>query len=370
MKNNNLLLLCPVYEPHSGGGGQYFPLFIQIINKYKFFKKIYILTEYHPSKKIITFEKNLIILRMLFQRDTVKQKNIINHYIFYFCNYFIMFILITFLILFKRVRILHFTRFLTLQFVFFLKIIKKLFNILIVLDMRTVTDSRKEISCLKKFNFLDLIISNSLSVKYQIDNIETIKNNNSYVVNPIELPRSKGRKNILKTSKNEFLFKRYILFVGSIVNRKSIIEIVKAFMLIKNKIPNYKLIIIGRNIIGKSFLDLINKEKNILYIGEKPREITLDFIECSELVLQPSRIEGIPRVSIETLSLQKKILLPSCVPEFNEMDFFLTNEITPKSIAKKILELISSNKIPYYDCNKHSVINYENQLKEVYSNLI
>ena len=90
---------------------------------------------------------------MLFQRDTVKQKNIINHYIFYFCNYFIMFILITFLILFKRVRILHFTRFLTLQFVFFLKIIKKLFNILIVLDMRTVTDSRKEISCLKKFNF-------------------------------------------------------------------------------------------------------------------------------------------------------------------------------------------------------------------------
>ena len=100
---------------------------------------------------------------------------------------------------------------------------------------------------------MDLIISNSLSVKYQIDNIETIKNNNSYVVNPIELPRSKGRKNILKTSKNEFLFKRYILFVGSIVNRKSIIEIVKAFMLIKNKIPNYKLIIIGRNIIGKSF---------------------------------------------------------------------------------------------------------------------
>ena len=58
------------------------------------------------------------------------------------------------------------------------------------------------------------------------------------------------------------------------------------------------------------------------------------------------------------------------MPEFNEMDFFLTNEITPKSIAKKILELISSNKIPYYDCNKHSVINYENQLKEVYSNLI
>ena len=56
----------------------------------------------------------------------------------------------------------------------------------------------------------------------------------------------------------------------------------------------------------ENLFDLINKEKNILYIGEKPREITLDFIECSELVLQPSRIEGIPRVSIETLSLQKK----------------------------------------------------------------
>ena len=48
----SIILVCPVYRPYAGGGGQYFPILIDSLLKLNKFKKVLILTEYHSKKKI------------------------------------------------------------------------------------------------------------------------------------------------------------------------------------------------------------------------------------------------------------------------------------------------------------------------------
>ena len=371
MKKFNILVLCPVYKPHSGGGAQYFPILISSILKFDYLKKLFLITEYHSDCKLITVDNKLIILRILPQRDTVKNKNFITHYIFYFLSYLIIFIFIPFIVLFYKIHIIHFTRYLTAHFAFLLKILKKIFSVKIILDLRTVVGNKKESQHLKKFKFVDKILSNSLSVKYQIDQINDLKEINHFLINPIIFRKQKGRNDIVKSRQNNDLIKqKYLLFVGLINDRKSIIECVEAFNKIDKLIPEYKFVIIGRNNMGQKFLNLIKNNKSINYLGEEEHETVLDYIECSELILQPSKFEGIPRVSLESLNFNKKILLPSCVPEFSKYYFFLPKEINSEQISKSILKIIGQDKYPIYDCNLHSLHNYRSLLNKYYTDII
>ena len=73
-----------------------------------------------------------------------------------------------------------------------------------------------------------------------------------------------------------------------------------------------------------------------------------------ELIVQPSKVEGIPR-GVEALYLNKKILLPSCVPEFKKIIHFSLKKLFVQKNCKRILKILESSKKPHYDLSLHSV---------------
>ena len=140
----------------------------------------------------------------------------------------------------------------------------------------------------------------------------------------------------------------------------------EAFQILKRKkhLIGFQLVIIGHNYDNINF----NNFKDVLYLGKLKRLEVLSFLNCSQLVLQPSKLEGIPRVSLESLYLNKKILLPNCCPEYLIYKENIVEEINPISISEKILSLLNSKNSVNYDLKLHypeiSFKKYFNLLKK------
>ena len=74
----NILVCCPVYAPHAGGGGQYFPLLVSQLLSFDKTDQVIVLTEYHPAENFYNYENGTHVYRLLPQRDTKINKTIIN----------------------------------------------------------------------------------------------------------------------------------------------------------------------------------------------------------------------------------------------------------------------------------------------------
>ena len=140
----------------------------------------------------------------------------------------------------------------------------------------------------------------------------------------------------------------------------------EAFKIIHKKDPSLGLVIIGRNMQGDKILSKIRDAKAI-FLGEQNRKIVLWFIKHAELIAQPSKIEGIPRVSLEALHLNKKVIFARCVPEFINSDpSFVAFDLDPLPLSQLIQHCILRDDYPRYDTNLHSIENVLTQYQELY----
>ena len=366
--SKSLILVCPIYEPYSGGGGQYFPIFVESLKASAQFKKIIILTEYHSNKKFVEKNNDKIIYRVLPRRDSKPEKNKIYWFLSYFITYGIFYTFIPYLTFFHKIKYIHFTRYISLSFFLLVFIFKKLFNLKIVLDMRTTVEKEKSIKYLFGVN---VVISNSEAVYNQMLDFGISRKKNILVPNPLIFPK-KLKKPVIKTIFNNLnirIDEKFILFVGQFVRRKSIFEVINAFIKIHKSNNTLKLILVGRNMLGQDFTNRITNN-NILVLEPQPRINIVALMERAEIIVQPSKVEGIPRVSLEALSLGKKVLLPACVPEFKKNNsFFIENSFDSELIANRILKIINSKKKPTYNLTIHSVNKYNINIKKIYSKL-
>ena len=201
----NLLLLCPVYSPYSGGGAQYFTLLTKFLNKNASIRKIIVLTEFNKFQNLIEKNKNLIILRLLIKRDNIS-KNLLYSVISYLITYVQLFILIPTITIFFNIKVFIFTRYLSL----FLSLLTKLlqiFKVKIILDMRTQVPEKVKLILFKHVNF---ILANSLSVFNQLKRLNMMRKT-FLIENPIEFPNINNLKNInhLKMKYPKLIFKGY-----------------------------------------------------------------------------------------------------------------------------------------------------------------
>jgi len=115
--------------------------------------------------------------------------------------------------------------------------------------------------------------------------------------------------------KDEFTF----LFVGRLLTDKGIYELIKAFEKLKKEKPKVKLIIVGRpdegnpNSVNKGELEKWMKEGLIELHGFQ--EDVRPFYYMADCVVLPSYREGIPRVLLEAMAMEKPIITtdaPGC----------------------------------------------------------
>jgi len=154
-------------------------------------------------------------------------------------------------------------------------------------------------------HFTDYAFKNATQIVTVADDL-TKKITSSYkeIPTPICIRNGVNRK-IFNFDENISEIKnKIILFVGHLIQRKAILELIEAFSNIKSK-EQFKLLIVGTGELYIEVVQLINnlylKNKVILLGTKSPVEIAL-LMKKSTILCLPSYSEGTPNVVLEALS--------------------------------------------------------------------
>jgi len=206
----------------------------------------------------------------------------------------------------------------------------------------------------------DVFLVNSLEFKNQIK--EEYDLNAKCIFNPL------NKKKINKFSKSKC--KNYyennkkilrIINIGRLTDQKDQITILKAILLIKNKI-NFKLLIIGSGYEKEQLLKFIKKndlEQCVKIINFKKNHYPI--LNQAELFVLSSLFEGLPNVILEAACLKKFIIstrCPSGPVEIlkNGKGGFLYNVQDHIELSKKILLYVKNKK----NLKRKINLNYQN----------
>ena len=192
------------------------------------------------------------------------------------------------------------------------------------------------------YNFADKIITNSKGSGISLKKIFIIKKKIHPIYNPY-------LKKIYKNS----LHKRhnYLLSTGRLVKQKDFYNLIIAFNIIKQKIPNYKLIIIGDGQLKNELQNLVNNlglNKRIIFTGWKVK--LKKYYVNSKLFILNSLYEGLGNVLIDAANYNLPIITTNCNSGPKEIiDYgkggFLVPIKSPKLLSKKILFCINNYKV-------------------------
>lgn len=141
------------------------------------------------------------------------------------------------------------------------------------------------------------------------------------------------------------------IFVGRLVFYKNIDVIIDAFGLVVKKIPDAKLIIVGE---GPTKYDLIKKvdllglSKSISFTGNISHQDKVKLISESQVLLNPSLVEGFGIVVLEGFACGKPVIVSDSKPLSDLVDDSIDGYVVPAHNpdvwAEKIADLISNPK--------------------------
>lgn len=190
--------------------------------------------------------------------------------------------------------------------------------------------------------------------------------------NPVRLPKPLADEDVWRViaTLSQGIKRPYLAFVGQLLKRKSIDEVLDAFAEFGREHTEYQLVLAGRNMMGAPIERKIDQIPNITYLGAVTHEQAIALMQGAEIILQPSRNEGLPRASLEALALGKKVLLPPCVPELIEgNEAFTVAEITSEAIREAIRRILHEPGTPKYDLSRHNPDRSLMRLRTVYEKI-
>ena len=144
-------------------------------------------------------------------------------------------------------------------------------------------------------------------------------------------------------------YDKFILFVGQLEKVKGIDVLIKAFSKIENEFPDFKLIIIGD---GKEKENLKNISSNlkiqnkIEFKGKLSLKETKDVIKNCYCLVLSSLSEGLPRVLMEAMALEKSVIASDVggIPELikDNENGFLFEKSNSDELVKKLRVLLNN----------------------------
>jgi len=150
-----------------------------------------------------------------------------------------------------------------------------------------------------------------------------------------------------------------ILYFGTIIRKKGVLELAKAFNLVIEKSSNANLLLVGKDAIDvftktstiQLLYDLLSPEAraSVTHLQEVPYNEIKNYIHEANVVVLPSFAEAFPMTWLETLALEKP-LVSSNIGWANELMVnnstgFTVDPRNHEEFALKIIELLESPKL-------------------------
>ena len=192
------------------------------------------------------------------------------------------------------------------------------------------------------YNFSDKIISNSIGSGDSLKKIFIKEKKIFPIYNPY-------LKKISYKSKKKRM--KYLLSVGRLTKQKDFNNLIISFSLIKDQIPNYKLIIVGDGYLKNELQNLVERlglKKRIILTGWKKN--LKNYYIRSKLFILNSLYEGFGNVLIDAINYDLPIITTNCKSGPKEIiDYgkggFLIPIRNPKLLSKKILFCLKNYKV-------------------------
>lgn len=150
-----------------------------------------------------------------------------------------------------------------------------------------------------------------------------------------------------------------ILYFGTIIRKKGVLELAKVFNLVLEKSSNANLLLVGKDTIDvftktstiKLFNDLLSPKAiaSVKYLPEVSYDKIKNYIHKANVVVLPSFAEAFPMTWLETLAMEKP-LVSSNIGWANELMVnnstgFTVDPRNHEEFALKIMELLESPKL-------------------------
>ena len=139
----------------------------------------------------------------------------------------------------------------------------------------------------------------------------------------------------------------YILFIGNRRKHKNLSLLIKAFAIIKEKIPHY-LVIVGDKEKERDEVDILieklNIQERVIQFIKPSDEVIISLYKFADLFVFPSLFEGFGLPPLEAVSLGCPVVLsdiPILREIFGEAGFYF-NPYSEEDLAKAILKVISN----------------------------
>jgi glycosyltransferase involved in cell wall biosynthesis len=175
-----------------------------------------------------------------------------------------------------------------------------------------------------------------------------------------------------------------LLYMGRVSYEKSIDQVIKAAHIVKNTIPNIKLIIVGDGPEKENLIKLSNDlglQDNIVFTGFIYGDNLIRTLQSGDIFLSGSKSENMPLAVLESMAIGLPILSVSSlgmveIVKDNENGFLLSPD-NPDEMAEKILYLLNDEqKLKAFSEKSrelslsYSDTEYAKKLKEIYKKLI
>jgi len=158
----------------------------------------------------------------------------------------------------------------------------------------------------------------------------------------------------LFTANHEFIKPKSLLYFGTIIRKKGVLEIAKMFNSIIEIDNEVRLTLLGRDNLDvftkqstlKMFKEILSEKamKGVTFLDAVPYHKVISHIQKSEVILLPSFAEAFPMTWLEAMALEKKTIT-SNIGWAKELMIdgdtgFMINPINTNEFATKVLDLL------------------------------
>lgn len=163
----------------------------------------------------------------------------------------------------------------------------------------------------------------------------------------------------------------YLLFLGDITANKGVYDLLEAYRRWQPEHPQVRLVFAGLNLEGKRFRDELQRADGAVYVGYVPHETAMALLRGAEIMILPSRSEGLPTVILEAIALGTKVICPPGIPEFERhLAQFVLPRVDEDAIVDALNAAWPSSVLPSYPFSEHSVSRVVEALVKVYDQVL
>ena len=360
-----VLMITPLYPPAVGGAATYFGQIAEKLSTQAEIEKIVILTE-RPKGEAARVDqgKDLTILRSLVPRVGLPEPG----KVFYITSY-------VHTQLWFSLRLASLVRRLRIQLIHFhTRCRGKLFyHALRSCPVPVIADLRDKMTAPETLLAVtDHLLCCSEGVRDYAQQGRFPSEHTTVVPVPFSRPKMPEEDKVRQTRKKLGLSDSpYLLYVGDINLAKGVYKLLQVYRQWRITHPDCRLVLAGPNREGRKFTSEVSETAGAVHLGSLNHTDVLALMRGAEILVLLSCSEGLPRVILEALSMDTKVICPPGVPEFDEhLPDSVLATISSNALLDKIRQVWTSPPHFSYPFSTHDVDLGIRKLVGVYENLL